>query len=140
MVHGPHGQHGRSAEGAAGLLYEEEAYRIRGAVYEVNREMGAGFLEAVYQECLAIEMASRDIPFTAAPTLRLAYKGRPLRQGYVPDFVCFDAIVVELKATRELDGSHRAQVLNYLKATNLRLGLLVNFGCAPRARIERIIL
>lgn len=122
------------------MLHEEEVYRIRGAIYEVNREMGAGFLEAVYQECLALEFAAHGIPFVAAPTLRLAYKGQPLRQGYIPDFICFDAIVIELKAARELDGSHRAQVLNYLRATNLRLGLLVNFGSAPKARIERIIL
>jgi GxxExxY protein len=101
--------------------------------------MGSGFLEAVYQECLALEFAARAIPFSATPILSLNYKGAPLRQTYVPDFVCFDAIIVELKAVREIAPEHRAQVLNYLKATNLKLGLLVNFGGASKARIERLV-
>ncbi len=133
MVHEPHEPHER-------VIYPEEAFRIQGAIFEVNREMGAGFLEAVYQECLALEFAARAIPFVASRPLALAYKGRPLRQTYVPDFVCFDKIVVELKALRELAPEHRAQVLNYLKASGLRLGLLVNFGCMPKARVERLVL
>jgi GxxExxY protein len=123
-----------------GLLYAEEVYRIQGAVFEVSRELGSGFLEAVYQECLAMEFAVKEIPFTASPLLTLNYKGRPLQQKYRPDFVCFDRIVIELKAVRDLSQDHRAQLLNYLKATGLRLGLLVNFGCAPKARVERLIL
>lgn len=133
MVHEPHEPHER-------VLYADEAYRIQGAVFEVNRELGVGFLEAVYQECLALEFSAREIPFMAMPTLRLSYKGRELRQAYVPDFVCFGRIVVELKAVGQLVAEHRAQVLNYLKASGHRLGLLVNFGCAPKARIERLIL
>ena len=109
-------------------------------MFEVNRQMGAGFLEAVYQECLAMEFSSRGISFVAAPRLCLTYKGAILRQHYVPDFICFDRVVVELKALRELATEHRAQLLNYLKASRLRVGLLVNFGCAPKARIERLIL
>jgi GxxExxY protein len=119
------------------LLFEEETFRIRAAVFEVNRVMGAGFLEAVYQECLGLELASRGIPFAASRPLKLSYKGRALRQTYVPDFVCFDSIVVEIKALRELAAEHRAQVLNYLKASGLSVGLLVNFGSIP-ARIERL--
>ncbi len=130
MDHGPHGPHGR-------LFFAEETFQIRSAVFEVNREMGAGFLEAVYQECLALEFSSRAIPFSALRPLRLSYKGHVLQQVYQPDFVCFDNIIVELKAVQRLAPEHRAQVLNYLQATDLRVGLLVNFGASPKAEIER---
>ena len=133
MGHGKHGGHGN-------LLFEEETFRIRGAVFEVSLQLGAGFLEAVYQECLSIEFGARGIPFEAGPTLNLAYKRTTLKQVYRPDFVCFGSVIVELKAVRELTPEHRSQVLNYLNATSLRLGLLVNFGCAPKARIERLVL
>jgi GxxExxY protein len=132
MVHEQHEPHER-------ILYADEVYRIQGAIYEVNTQMGAGFLEAVYQECLALEFAARDIPFRAGEVLALAYKGRPISQGYRADFICFDRIIVELKALSALKTEHRAQVLNYLRCTNFKLGLLVNFGCAPKARIERLV-
>jgi GxxExxY protein len=132
MVHEPHQPHER-------LLYAGEVFRIQGAVFEVNRAMGAGFLEAVYQECLALEFESRNIPFVAHPTLALDFKGVRLKQVYVPDFVCFGCVLIELKALSEIAPEHRAQVLNYLKASNLRLGLLVNFGSTP-ARIQRLAL
>jgi GxxExxY protein len=122
------------------VLFAEEAFRIQGAVFEVSRQMGTGFLEAVYQECLALEFGAQKIPFLASPALALSYKDLPLRQIYRPDFVCFERIIVELKVVREIAPEHRAQVLNYLKATGLRLGLLVNFGCAPKARVERLVL
>ena len=122
------------------LLHAEEVFRIQGAIFEVNRTMGAGFLESVYQECLAIELAARDVPFVAAPHVVLEYKGKRLKQSYTPDFICFDRVVVELKAARDLAPEHRAQVLNYLRATSLRVGLLVNFGSSPRAQIERFAL
>lgn len=122
------------------LLRGQETYRIRGAVFEVSRQMGAGFLEAVYHECLALEFTARDIPFVVGQSLSLAYKGVPLRSTYVPDFVCFGGIIVELKAVRDLVPEHDAQVLNYLRATGLRVGLLVNFGCAPQARIKRLVM
>lgn len=102
--------------------------------------MGAGFLEAVYQECLAIEFAARDVPFQATPQLTVTYKGQKLRQAYVPDFLCFDQIIVELKAASEIAPGHRAQLLNYLRATGLRVGLLVNFRPSGRAQVERLIL
>mgnify|MGYP000878526178 FL=1 len=121
------------------LIFEEESYKIRGAVFEVYGEMGCGFLEAVYQECLEREFEKQDIPFVAQQELSLSYKGEPLVQTYRPDFVCFERIVVELKAVRELSGEHRAQVHNYLKASGLKLGLLVNFGHYPETEIVRIV-
>ena len=102
--------------------------------------MGSGYLEAVYQECLAIEFRLRGIPFAASPALSLTYKGEALVQRYIPDFTCFGEIIVELKAVRELAPEHRAQVLNYLKGSRLRLGLLVNFGGGGKAKVERIVL
>lgn len=122
------------------ILFKDECYAIQGAVFEVYREMGCGFLEAVYQECLEKEMAIRSIPFVSQQELKLNYKGEPLRQTYKPDIICYGNIVVELKALSSTTGEHKAQVLNYLKATGMRLGLLVNFGCHPKATVERIVL
>ena len=122
------------------LLSEELTFKIRGAVFDVNRTMGRGFLEAVYQECLALEFEKRAIPFQATPNLRLTYKGILLRQTYQPDFICFDAVIVELKVVRELAPEHRAQLVNYLKATGLRTGLLVNFGGSGPAEIEHMVM
>ena len=87
-----------------------------------------------------MEFAARGVPFVALPPLPLSYKGVRLRAAYQPDFVCFGQIIVELKVVRELAPEHRAQVLNYLKATGQRVGLLVNFGSAPKARVERLVL
>jgi GxxExxY protein len=120
------------------IIHKEESFKILGACFEVNREKGCGFLEAVYQECLEIELRLQGIPFVAKKPLSLEYKHRPLRSTYEPDFVCYDKIVLELKAVTDLTDEHRAQVLNYLKATGLRLGLLVNFGHYPKAEVERI--
>jgi GxxExxY protein len=122
------------------LLYEAESYAIRGAVFEVYTEMGCGFLEAVYQECTHREFLQRNIPFIAQPELTLTYKGELLTQRYRPDFICYEKIIVELKAVNEITDQHRAQVYNYLKATGIRLGLLVNYGHFPKATIERIVL
>ncbi len=121
------------------LLFKEESYKIVGACFEVYREKGCGFLEPVYQECVEIELRLRGIPFMPQKPLALEYKGCPLRSKYVPDFICHDKIVVELKAVSELIDEHRAQVQNYLKATGLKLGLLVNFGHYPKAEVERIV-
>ncbi len=122
------------------LLYKEEVYAIQGAIFDVYREMGCGFLEAVYQECLEKELRLRSIPFVSQRELRLTYKGQPLVQRYKPDLICFDKIIVELKAVSTLTREHKAQIFNYLKASGLRLGLLVNFGHYPKAKIERVIL
>jgi GxxExxY protein len=121
------------------LLFKEESYRIRGACFEVYREKGCGFLEPVYQECLEIELRLQAIPFVAQKPLALQYKGCPLRSRYAPDFICFDRIILELKAVTELTDEHRAQIQNYLKATGLKLGLLVNLGHYPKVEVERIV-
>jgi len=121
------------------LLFKEESFALRGACFEVYREKGCGFLEPVYQECLEIELGMGDIPFRAQHSLTLEYKGRPLSHKYVPDLICYEAIIVELKAVTELTDDHRAQVQNYLKATGHRLGFLVNFGHYPGVQIERIV-
>ncbi len=122
------------------LLFADEVYQLQSAVFAVSRELGSGFLDAVYQECFALELTARDIPFLASPPLSLTYKGQRLRQTYIPDFVAFEQIIIELKVAREIAPEHRPQVLNYLKATGLRVGLLVNFGTAPMARVERLVL
>ncbi|MFA6010190.1 MAG: GxxExxY protein [Desulfobacteraceae bacterium] len=122
------------------LFFEKEAYAIRGAVFEVYREMGCGFLESVYQECLENEFKRQNIPFFAQQDLKLVYKGEILKQSYRPDFVCFSSIIVELKAAKDIVAEHKAQLLNYLKATSYQLGLLVNFGSYPKAQIERFVL
>ncbi len=122
------------------LLFAEETYAIRGAIFEVYREMGCGFLEPVYQECLEKEFDRRKLPYLPQVELKLIYKGEPLIQIYKPDFVCFGKIVVELKAVKAIAPKHEAQLLNYLKATGMKLGLLVNFGSYPNAEVERRIL
>jgi GxxExxY protein len=106
----------------------------------VYKERGPGFLEAVYQECLEIEFELRNIPAVPQPRLGLSYKGRPLKQKYIPDFICYGKIVLELKAASALNDEHRAQVQNQLRATGHRLGLLVNFSHYPQLGYERIVL
>lgn len=123
-----------------GFLYKEDVFRIRGAIFAVYRSMGAGFLEAVYQECLAIELSRRGIPFEAKRPLHLTYEGQLLRQTYVADFICCGSVVLEIKALRAIAPEHRAQLINYLRATGMKLGLLVNFGATPRVEIERFAL
>jgi GxxExxY protein len=100
--------------------------------------MGSGFLEPVYQECLQIEFGLQAIPFYQKRGLDLRYKSQQLEQLYIPDFVCFDQIIVEIKAVDTLCDAHRAQVINYLHVTGFRLGLLVNFGAHPKLEYERI--
>ena len=122
------------------LIYRQEAYDINGACMEVYRTLGNGFLETVYQECLEIEFELQKLPAVPQPRLELSYKGRPLQQKYVPDFICYSKIVVELKAVSALTDEHRAQVQNQLRATGHRLGLLINFGHFPGLEHERIVL
>lgn len=121
------------------ILFKDEAYKFVGACFEVYNEKGCGFVEPVYQECLEIELALQELPFRAQQQLQLSYKGRQLKQVYIPDFICFDQIIVEIKAVSNLCDEHRAQVHNYLKATGLRLGLLINFGHHPKLEYERIV-
>ncbi|MCL2296993.1 MAG: GxxExxY protein [Proteobacteria bacterium] len=129
-----------SHEGHEKILFKDECYRIQGAVFEVYREIGHGFLEAVYQERMERELAAREIPFVSQPEMVLHYKGEPLRQIYKPDFVCFDKIILELKAVKEIVPEHKTQVMNYLKASRMRLGLLINFNAHPKVTITRLAL
>lgn len=122
------------------LILEQESFVIRGACYEVHNEKGSGFLESVYQECLELELRLQGIPFVAQPELQLSYKGQPLEQKFRPDLVCFQQIIVELKAVEKLTDQHRAQLLNYLQATGMKLGFLVNFAAHPKVEIVRIVL
>jgi len=121
------------------IIFKEQSYKIIGACFEVYKEKGNGFLEAVYQECASIEFFEQGIPFVEKPRLRLNYKGRELNQTYEPDFLCFEEIIVEIKAVKRLADEHRAQVINYLKATGKQLGLLVNFGHYPKIEHERFV-
>lgn len=110
------------------FLYKEESYNIRGAMMAVHRELGRGFLERVYQDALEIEFKDRNIPYEREKEIQIMYKGKPLGEPYRADFVCYGKIIVELKAVNEILGIHRAQVINYLKATSMKLGILVNFS------------
>lgn len=110
------------------MIYADESYKIVGAMMEVFNQLGCGFLEKVYQEALAIEFDRRFIPFEREKHLPVFYKGEQLEQDYIADFVCYDKIIVELKAVDQLQGIHQAQVINYLKITGFRLGILANFG------------
>ena len=121
------------------LIFKEEAYGIVGAAMEVYRDKGHGFAEPVYQECIEIELAHLGIPFHAQEEVRLTYREQPLKHTYVPDLICHGQIIVELKAVKELADEHRAQLLNYLKATGRPLGLLVNFGHHPGLQWERLV-
>ena len=107
---------------------DPRTYVIIGAAMEVHKELGSGFLEAVYQEVLAIELSKRDISFRREIALPLRYKGEILSTSYRADYICFESVVVELKAISRLSGKEESQIMNYLKATGLTTGLLLNFG------------
>jgi len=107
---------------------DPRTYAILGAAMEVHRQLGCGFLEPVYQEALALEFESQAVPFRLEVELPVFYKGQKLNISYRADFICFDAIVVELKALGKLGGIEEAQIINYLKASGFDLGLLINFG------------
>jgi GxxExxY protein len=107
---------------------DKKTYKIIGAAMEVHKEMGCGFLEGVYQEALEIEFRVQGIPYKAQPVIEIFYKGKPLEKKYQPDFICFDDVIVEIKALEHLSGIEEAQIINYLNATKLKVGLLINFG------------
>ena len=118
---------------------EHESYALIGAFFEVYNNLGGGFLEEVYQESLEMELQDRNIPFMSQPNLLLNYKGKSLRQTYKPDLICFNQIIVELKAVSTIIKEHEAQLHNYLKATGLRLGFLVNYGHYPKLEMKRVV-
>lgn len=121
---------------ADGLIYKEEGFAINGALYEVYKTLGCGMLEDVYQNALAYEFELRSIPFVAHKPLRVLYKDKDCGL-YIPDFVCYDKIIVEIKAVERLHEKHHAQLINYLKITGYRLGMLVNFGSYPKVEVVR---
>lgn len=120
------------------LLYKEECYKILGCAMEVHNELGPGFLEAVYQEALSIELASSRIKHEKEKVINISYKGEIMAKKYIADFICNEEIIIELKAVSTLKDEHYSQVLNYLKATDLRIALLINFG-AKSLQLKRII-
>jgi GxxExxY protein len=109
-------------------MKDQRTYKIIGAAMEVHKELGCGFLEAVYQEALEREFLTQGIPHKAQPVVGIFYKGKPLNKVYQPDFVCYDEVVIEIKAISGLTGLEESQLINYLKATGLKVGLLINFG------------
>ena len=122
------------------LLFKEEVYAIAGAMFEVYKTLGPGFLEPVYQEALSVEFSLRGIPFEREKPLEIFYKDVKLEKKYVADFVCYNQIILELKALPRLTNIEAAQLINYLKITKTRLGLLANFGSLQRLEWKRYVL
>ena len=120
------------------LFYRDESYKIRGALFAVHNELGRGFLERVYQDALEVEFRLRNIPYEREKSIQIVYKGEPLGEPYRADFVCYGKVIIELKSVSEILDVHRAQIINYLKATKIKLGFLVNFG-EESLNIERIV-
>ncbi len=123
-----------------GLILEDETYAIIGAAMEVYYKLGNGFLEPVYQEALELEFGLRDIPFESQKDLPIAYKEYTLKKGYFADFLCFDQIIVEIKSISQLSPVDWSQLLNYMKASKLRVGLLFNFGSLGRLEQKRMVI
>lgn len=122
------------------LIYKAKSYAIRGAAMRVHAEMGSGFLEAVYHECLDIEFEDAEVPAESEKELPIRYKRRKLKKRYIADFVCFGKIIVELKCIKAITDVERAQAINYLKATGFKLALIINFSTSGKLEIERIVL
>ena len=121
------------------ILYKDECYQIYHAIYEVHNFLGSGFLESVYQEALEIEFKKGNIPFESQKMLQIYYHDKPLTQFFKADVICFEKILLELKAVSKISNEHKDQLMNYLSATNIKLGLLVNFGTHPKVEICRMI-
>jgi GxxExxY protein len=120
------------------IIYKQEVYKIVGACMEVHKELGYGFLEAIYHEALLVELNTRKIPFETNVKLQVNYKSHALSKAYFADIICYNKIIVELKASEGIAPGHVSQVINYLKATDYHLGLLVNFG-AKSLQYKRLI-
>jgi GxxExxY protein len=121
------------------LLHKNEVYTIVGAAMEVHSVLGPGFLEAVYQESLEHELAAPGIPFAAQKELSICYKHIRLSKSYIADLLVFNRIIVEIKALDALTTREEAQLLNYLKATGLQVGLLLNFGSSGKLQWRRMV-
>jgi len=122
------------------LIEGQDVYDIIGCAFDVYNEMGNGFLEAVYQECMEIELSERQIPFEAQKQLQLIYKEHILKKEYIPDILVRNRVIVELKAEEKLQPKHEAQLINYLEATKLKVGVLINFGSHPDLEWKRLVL
>ena len=122
-----------------GILFKDECFKIYGCIYAVNKKLGAGFLEGVYQEALEIELERANIPFVSQQELVVSYDGILLSSKYIADIICYDKIIIELKAVSKINNQHKAQLINYLTATGYRLGILVNFNSFPKADIVRLV-
>ena len=121
------------------LILKDEVYAIVGAAIEVHRVLGPGFLEPVYQEAMEIESTTRKLPFKSQPVLQIRYKEHTLKKEYIPDFIFYNQIVVEIKALDRLGGKEESQILNYLKATGYKVGVLINFGSHPKLEWKRFV-
>jgi len=121
------------------LILKEEVYNVIGAAIEVHRVLGPGFLEAVYQEAFEVELRNRGLPFEAQKRLEIIYKEQLLKAHYIADFICYDQIVVEIKALDKISGREKAQLIQYLKATDMRVGLLINFGSSGKLEWKRFV-
>lgn len=121
------------------LLYKDEVYAIVGAAMEVYNNLGPGFLEAVYQEAMELETAARKIPTLPEQKLTIQYKGLPLKKFYEADFICYEKIIVEIKALDKLTSREESQIINYLKATGLKVGVLINFGAQNNLEWKRLV-
>lgn len=122
------------------LLLKDETYAIRGAAIEVHKRLGFGFLEAVYQEAMEMELTDRGVPFESQVKLAISYKGRKLKKHYVADLVCYGCVLVELKCVASITAVEKAQLLNYLVATGIRVGLIINFGSRGKLQVERLVM
>ena len=122
------------------LILKDEVYQIVGAALDVYHQLGREFLEPVYQEAMEIELSRRDIRFEAQKRLTVYYKGQALSKKYIADLVCFDQIIAELKVCECLTGREEAQILNYMKVTHSRVGLLLNFGSPVRLEWKRYVI
>ena len=120
------------------LLYAEEIYKIQGAIFAVYKVMGNAWHEEVYQQCLERELSLRGIPFEPKKELTIYYKGEPIDKTYIPDIICYDKIILELKTVDQLNNEHKGQLLNYLRITQFSLGLLINFRAYPKVEILRM--
>ena len=121
------------------ILFKDECFEIYSCIFAVNRKLGAGFLEAVYQEALEIELRRRNIPFISQQELEIFYDDIPLANKYIADIVCHNKIILELKAVSRINNQHKAQIMNYLAATGYKLGLLINFNSSPKSEIIRMV-
>ena len=112
----------------ANVTFPEESHKIIGAAMAVHRYFGCGFSEKVYQDALEVEFKNQGIPYQREAQLQAVYNGISLSSAFIPDFICYDKIIVELKAVKELDDIHRSQAINYAKVSGCPLSILINFG------------